>query len=773
MNTFRNHRTELLLGTLLFLAFLVSAVVFNSIEKGKVQAQDGQSVLTPEGQSLLPLTPETRERTVAQSFVFTLESNHILQRRLGPSHSKEAFRLYIKKLDQRKLYFYQSDIDEFKAKYELRLIELIRERPVDVRPAFEIYNRYLMRLKERVAMVQQILSQPIDFTVDEEYVFDKGKDFTLDENVIKAKGLQTFPKTTEEAYELWRKRLKNELLAMRYETIMNEQKRVKALAEGKEPPDVDDRDPVERLLKRYVSLQRRMLYEGRIESAEIFSDVRMGANDDVMELFLNSIAESLDPHSSYMSPSTERVFRDTMSKSLQGIGAQLSSEDGYTVVRELIRGGPAEKSGELQPKDKIQGVGQGRDGKIEEVIDFKISDVVQLIRGPKDTVVRLEILPGGKGPAKIIEIVRDKVTLDDQAVQSEIFESGVKADGTAYRIGFVELPDFYLDTDAARAGEPNPRSATADVRARLREFVAKGVDAVVLDLRYNGGGSLSEAIDLSGLFIGEGVVVQTKDETRVTPRPRSSTDSGIEWTGPLVVMTNKFSASASEIFAGAIKDHRRGLIIGDSNTLGKGTVQSVVNLGERLGGSYGSGKITIQGFYRPSGVTTQGTGVSADIMLPSLTDAMENVIEAELDNMLILQKVNPAPDFTPGQLVSPQLVEELQRRSSARVRDNEEFAKLQERIVLYKESREKRATPLNEKKFMEEMERYNTDEWEREELEDNLLGREKKIKRDFYVDEVLAVTVDYINGAEGFGIVYPRERTIPAQPRRSWFGLGF
>ena len=774
MKTLHNHQTAILFGTLLLLVAFFSVAVFNGVEKGKVQAQDGRAALQP-GQSLLPLEPDAHERTVAVSFVIMLERNHISQRTLTPAHSKEAFRLYIKKLDPRKLFFYQSDIDEFRTKYETKLIEMIKQRPADVTPAFEIYNRYLMRLKERVEMVERILSQPIDFTIDEEYVYDRGKDFTLDENVIREKGLQTFPKTTEEAYELWRKRLKSELLIMKLEAVTNEQKRVKALAEGKEPPEIDDRDPVERLKLRYASMQRRMLYEIRVDNAETVSGLRSRANDDVMELFLNSIAESLDPHSSYMSPTTLRQFEDGMTKKLQGIGAQLTTEDGYTVVRELIRGGPAERSGELQPKDKIQGVGQGRDGKIEDVIDFKISDVVQKIRGPKDTVVRLEILPGGKGPSKIIEIVRDEVSLDAQAAQSIIFEAGTKIDGTPYKIGFIELPDFYRDMDAERKREPDFKSATADVREILRKFVAANVDAVVMDLRFNGGGSLTEAIEMSGLFIGEGVVVQVKDEAGNPPRPRSAAP-GIEWTGPLVVMTNKFSASASEIFAGAISDHRRGLVVGDSTTLGKGTVQSVASLGVPLLGtssSHGAGKITIQGFYRPSGITTQGIGVNADVVLPSLTDAMESIAEAELDNVLTLQRVRSAPDFTPGQLVSPQLIAELRRRSAERIQHHEEFAKEMEKIAYAKESRAKRSTPLNEAKYLEEMLRFNADEWEREELEE-ALNKEKTIKRDFYIDEVLAIAIDYMKGAAEVGIAFPRERTVTVQPRRGgWLGLGF
>ena len=775
MTTFHSHRTVLFLGTALLIVSLISTVFFNvGVERGKVQAQDGQPTALLPGQSLLPLVPDTRERLVARTFMSTLERYHISQRALDSSRSKEALRLYIKKLDPRKLYFYQSDIDEFKTKYESQLCELLKQYPAEVQPAFEIYNRYLTRLKDRVEMVQHILSRPLDFTVDEEYVSDRPKDFTLDANVIQAKGLQNFPKTTEEAYDLWRKRLKYEFLVMKFETITNEQKREKALAEGKEPPEVDDRDPVERLLKRYVSLQRRMLYEGRIENVETLSGIRMRANDDVMELFLDSIAGALDPHSNYMSPSTEEAFKHIMGKSLQGIGATLYTEDGYTVVRELVSGGPAHKAGELRPKDKIQGVGQGRDGKIEEVIDFKITDVVQLIRGPKDTVVRLDVLPGGKGPSKIVEIVRDEVTLDDQAAHKEVFESGTKADGTPYRIGFIVLPDFYLDMDALKRRETDVRSASADVRELLRELVKANVDAVVLDLRYNGGGSLQEAIMISGLFIGNGVVVQTKDEAASNPSPRSSPDAGVEWTGPFVVVTNKFSASASEIFAGAIKDHKRGLVIGDSNTLGKGTVQSVVSLAERLDlgmGTYGSAKITIQGFYRPSGITTQGIGVDADLVLPSLTDVMENVSEAELDNVLTLQRVNPA-NYAPGQLVTPQLVSELRQRLNTRIRENGEFGKQLEKIALYRESRAKRNTPLNEAKYMAEMQRYNTDDWEREELEE-VLNREKKIERDFYVDEVLAITVDYVKMASEMGIVFPRERAVRAQPRRSWLGFGF
>jgi carboxyl-terminal processing protease len=767
MTAIRTHRTVLFL----LFVLLLSVAMFN-VSPWRGTAQDLQA-------PVVPLFPGVRERNVAKSFVWELEAKHISQRTLDQAVSKEAFRLYIRALDPRKLFFYQSDIDEFRDKYELTLCDLLKPKAGDsvmIQPAFEIYNRYLDRLKERVTAILVILDTPMDFTVDEFYAFDRSRDFTLDENVVREKGLQTFPKTTEEAYEKWRKRLKSEVLSMKAEIITGNQKREKDIAAGKEPEEVDNRDPVERLKTRYVSLQRRMRYEQRFDNIETQNSVRQQANDDVMEMFLGAIAGALDPHSSYMSPSTLRMFDDGMTKRFHGIGATLSAEDGYIVVRDVLKGSPADKSGEIRSKDKIQGVGQGKDGKIEEVIDFKVTDVVKLIRGPKDTVVRLDILPGGKGPSKIVEIVRDEILLDDQAAQSAIFPAGQKPDGTPYKIGFIELPDFYLDMEAARQRAAFVRSATTDIKKILERFVAEGVDAVVLDLRHNGGGVLHEAIAITGLFTGAGDVVQVKDEMSNRPQPRANSDPSTAWTGPLVVVTNKFSASASEIFSGAIKDYRRGLLVGDSTSHGKGTVQSVIDLGERLlvgNNPYGKGKITIQGYYRPSGVSPQGGGVATDIVLPSFFDAMEDVMESDFDNALTFQRVAPAPNFTPKEYVTPQIVAELRKRSEQRVKESEDFAKQLERIAAYKESRARRVTPLNEAKYMEEVKRFNNDEWEKEELED-LLSKDKKIKRDFYVEEVLALTVDYVKVMQEVGITFPKERAIQVTPpRRGLFGLGF
>ncbi|MDR3232395.1 MAG: carboxy terminal-processing peptidase [Planctomycetaceae bacterium] len=736
------------------------------------------SVSSPEG--LLPLVPAQRDKAIALSFVHILEQMHISQRPLDETVSKEAFRIFIKSLDPSKMYFYQSDIDEFKRKYELKLCELVKKQ--DVKPAFEIYNRYLDRVKERADMIAKILSAPLDFTQDEYFVRDKSREFTLDENVIQQKGLQRFPATPEEAYDRWRKRLKVDILVLKSDAL-EEKKKQEKKAENKELQQAEtkkagvkktDEDPVERLKKRYVSFRKRMLFEGHIESKTLLDDVRKAANDEVLETVLTAIGSAFDPHTAYMSPSTLESFNTMMGKRLEGIGATLTSEDGYTVIQAIVKGGPADKSGLLAVNDKIRGVGQGKDGKIEDIVDFKLSDVVKQIRGAKGTVVRLEIVPVDGGTSKVIEIVRDEVKLADKAAKSEIFESGKKTDGTPYKIGFIGLPDFYLDMDALRRGDPNARSTTTDIKKMLGDFVQQNVDAVILDLRKNGGGSLSEAISLTGLFIDSGNVVQTKDETSSRPQQRDDVDPSCDWTGPLVVLTSKFSASASEIFAGAVKDYKRGLIIGDTVTHGKGTVQQMQDISERIfssdKSSLGVGKITIQGFYRPSGISTQRIGVAADVILPSASETYEDICEADLDNALTFNKVAPAAHFTPRtDYVTQQITAELQKKADERVAGSEDFRKLQSQMAAYKELRAKKTTPLNETQYLAEQERLNTDKLEKHELED-LLDDEAKIKKDYYVDETLSLTVDYLKYLQESGIQFPKERQ---NVQRSGWGTGW
>ena len=707
--------------------------------------------------SLLPLEPKAPHRSVAQTFMLILEKGHISHRPLDQTVSKEAFRLYLKSLDPLKLYFYQSDIDSF-VKYEETLCDLARRG--DVTPAFEIYNKYLERFKDRMDMAMKILDNPLDFKVDEE--------------IIRDKNLLTWPKSTEEANDRWRKKIKDDLLSLKVDAKEKAKEHEKAVAEGKTPKALDERDPVERLKKRYVSLRKRMLLETHIEQGELLDKIRKTANDDVMEAFLSSISGALDPHTSYMSPTSVETFNINMRKNLEGIGATLTSEDGYTVVKKLVPGGPAEKGEQLRVDDKITGVGQGKSGKIEDVVDTKLSDVVQMIRGNKGTLVRLEVIPADGSPTKVIEIVREKIDLEDQAAKRKIFEFGTRLDGKPYKIGVIDLPDFYLDMQAFRADDPNTRSTTNDVRKYLKEFVAEDVDAVVLDLRKNGGGSLFEAIALTGLFIETGNVVQTKDDTG-RPQGKDDPDPSCDWTGPLVVIESKFSASASEIFAGAIKDYQRGLIVGDSRTHGKGTVQQMRELADVLGFPTDMGviKLTIQGFYRPSGVSPQREGVAADVVIPSIIDVLEDICESDLDNALTLKPISRAANFvTPFPYVSPQIAAKLQEMSDARVAVNEEFAGLQKEIANYKEIRGRKTSTLNEAKYFEELERLNADKKERESYED-LIDNDSTIKRSFYLDEVLAITVDYINVLKSSGVLFPQERTVTAKPKPSsplgWF----
>ncbi|MDR3181916.1 MAG: carboxy terminal-processing peptidase [Planctomycetaceae bacterium] len=762
----RNHLLAVLFSAVL------CVVVCNGQPITTPPAGTGQTPALTAAEGLLPLTPTTRERSIAATFVDTLERMHISQRPLDETVSKEAFRLFVKALDPGKMYFYQSDIDEFRKKYELKFCELVKKQ--DVKAAFEMYNRYLDRIKERAAMIEKILAAPLDFSQDEDIVRDKSREFTLDDSIIQQKGLQRFPATPEEAYDRWRKRIKADVLMLKSDAIEEKKKRDKKVADGKEAKKADE-DPVERLKKRYISLRKRMLFEGHIETGKLLNDIRLAANDEVLETLLTAIGGALDPHTSYMSQSSLENFNMIMGKRLEGIGATLSSEDGYTVIKKLVKGGPADKSGLLKVDDKIRGVGQGKDGKMEDIVDLKLSDVVKQIRGAKGTVVRLEIVPADGSAAKIVEIIRDEIKLADQAAKSEIFDAGKKTDGSPYKVGFIELPDFYLDMDAMRRGDPDARSTTTDIKKMLNEFVRNNVDAVVLDLRQNGGGSLSEAISLTGLFIESGNVVQTKDETSSRPQQRDDMDPSCDWTGPLVVLTSKFSASASEIFAGAIKDYKRGLIIGDTVTHGKGTVQQMQNLSERLFSSdtpsLGTGKITIQGFYRPSGISTQRTGVAADVILPSRSEAFEDISEADLDNALTFNKVAQASRFSPKTAyITPQIAAELQKKANERVAADEDFRKLQNRVAAYKEIRARKTTPLNEQKYLAEQARLNADKLEEEEL-DSLNDDEVKIKKDYYVDEALTLTADYLLYLQESGIKFPKERQIVQ--RRGWglFGM--
>jgi carboxyl-terminal processing protease len=636
------------------------------------------------------------------TFVVTslLKKEHLSRRPIDDTISKRAFEIFLDQLDPLKIFFLQSDFDEFR-RYENSIDDFVKSGDISV--AQTILQRFLQRVDERTDAVDELLALEHDFALEETLSTDPDT--------------MQFARNADEARELWRKRIKYELLV-------------------RTTDDMQLEEAQEKVARRYKSLAKRR---------------HQTDSDELLEMFLTSVTSAFDPHTTFMSPSTHENFQINMKLNLEGIGAALKAEDGYTVITKVIPGGAADKQGQLKAEDRIVSVGQGHDGDMVEVMDMKLNDVVKMIRGHAGTVVRLGASDATGGETHYIEITRARIELTDSEARSEIVEEGQRADGSPMRIGVIDLPSFYMDMAGARLGKPNYKSTTRDVRRILDEFNAKDVDAVVLDLRRNGGGSLTEAINLTGLFIDTGPVVQVKDADGVVQH-YDDLERGMVWNGPLVVLTSKFSASASEILAGAIQDYRRGLVIGDESTHGKGTVQSLLDLGSQLfripdPPNLGALKITMQQFYRPNGDSTQKRGVLADVALPSLTTHMD-VGEGDLDYAIEFDRVNSAK-FGKLNLVNPELLNELKARSSARRETSDDFQKLDRNIRRYKEQKERKFVTLNEERFRKEREELDADQEEEKQFEEQLDYTVRPVvERNFYFDEVLNIVVDYVKQLE-------------------------
>ncbi len=650
--------------------------------------------------------PSARDRQITLAVVALLGREHLSTHELDDEISRRAFENFIKALDPMKVYFYQSDIDAFR-NYADRLDDMARRG--DISFAYLVFKTFLERIDERVAVIDQLLDVEHDFTMDEQMVVDRDE--------------ARYAATPEEARERWRKRIKYDLLVLAADAKENKEKK-------------KDEEAVDRLRRRYHSFANRM---------------RQTDGDELLEMYLSSLTMAYDPHTSYMSPSTLENFEIMMRLNLEGVGASLQSVDGYTVVKKIIPGGAADRQGELKVEDRVVGVGQGNEGEIVDVVDMKLSDVVDLIRGKRGTVVRLEVSPADSTTRKVIRIERDRIELTDSEAKGKVFEAGRRPDGQPYKIGVIDLPSFYMDMAGARQGLPDFKSTTRDVRNILDGFRQDGVDAVVLDLRRNGGGSLTEAISLTGLFIPEGPVVQVKDsEGRV--QPYHNLDPSMAWKGPLVVIVSKFSASASEILAGAIQDYGRGLIIGDYATHGKGTVQSLMDLGQQLfrvpnAPPMGALKVTMQQFYRPNGDSTQKRGVVADVEIPSLITHLD-VAEGDLDFPVEFDQVEPL-QFKRFSYVNPAVQDLLRRRSEERCSNSEDFDKVRKNIVRYKEQKARKYVTLNKEKFLAERAELNAEQEQQKQLEELAdPNGTMEIKRDFYLDEALEITVDFLNARQ-------------------------
>lgn len=587
---------------------------------------------------------------VAMSVARWLEQGHYTRGKLDETMSRKFLETYLTALDYNKLYFTQADVNEFEKKYGATLGDSVLRG--DVEPARDIFNRFKERVEARIASNKKLAQKKYDFATNRSVEINRQD--------------SAWPKDQAEADSIWQARIEAELLK-------------EGLAEVKLRP------PQETVGRRYDQVLR---------------NVNEMEDEDVVKTFLSALAQTYDPHSEYLSPSDLDNFQISMKLSLVGVGAVLSSEDGYAKIKEVVPGGPADRDGRLVVNDRIAAVAQG-DAEFEDVVDMKLDKVVEKIRGKKGTIVRLMVIPAeatDPSKRKVVDIRRDEVKLKDAEAKAEVIDMK----DPAARIGWITLPSFY----ANMSDQGPPRSTTADVAALIDRLKKEGIQGLVIDLRRDGGGSLEEAINLTGLFIPKGPVVQAKDSNgKITVS--QDTNPGVTYSGPLVVLVNRLSASASEIFAAALQDYGRAVIVGDERSFGKGTVQTVLDLGRLMPffslGSADAGalKLTIQKFYRVKGGSTQLHGVSSDIVLPSLTDN-EEIGEGSLKNRLPYDEVAPVK-IADSMSATPLFLDDLRARSSQRITKDPEFVYVTEDMKRIRDKIAQNTISLNEKVRRQEL----------------------------------------------------------------------
>lgn len=670
--------------------------------------------------------PNTAEQTTTKLVAEMISKYHISQKPIDDRVSQQLLKRFLKELDPQKLYFTQADVTEFE-RYKTNLDDLVKAGNVDF--AHQAFDRYLKRLDERVALAHKLVDMDHDFTVDESLIID-GEELS-------------WPKDPQEAQERWRKRIKFDILSLKLEN----KSKTDSVVDGKRavPRKDDDSEPKAPLTMEEIRTRLHKRYDTVRKTAHATED------GEVLEMYLSSLAHCFDPHSSYMSPQTLEDFQIQMRLSLEGIGAALKSEDGYTVVAQIVPGGAAEKDGRLKVNDKIIAVGQ-EEGDWVDIIEMKLSRVVRLIRGPGGTKVKLKVITEA-GDTKEYVLTRQTIELTSSEVKGEILEAGSRIPGATGRIGVINIPSFYRDFGGAQDGVENFKSTARDVQKVLAEFKKQGgVDGIIIDLRMNGGGALSEAIEVTGLFIDKGPVVQVKEQNgRV--RTHDDVEAGVAYAGPLLVICNRLSASASEIFAAAIKDYKRGIVVGDSTTHGKGTVQNVMPVSNRLfeilnPQNRGALKLTIQQFYRVNGDSTQNRGVQSDIVLPSLIDHMD-LGESSMDNALEFDRVDPAPHQNARDLVSADLISALRESSQRRVASEADFQKTQRDIERYLAKKNRKSITLNEESLRKERDDEKA-ERELEKQEDKAEnGMGPIFEANAYNNELLHIAADYVARVKG------------------------
>lgn len=658
-----NHKSMLAAAVLLFPLFSVSSCYGNAPNSNTPAVAEAPS------NEMLTRRHDYELRTIDQ----LLGKYHLKKFTLNDSFSLKIWESYVEQLDPNRIYFTQKDIDAL-SKYKTRFDEYIENG--DANAALEIFKVYKKRVKERSDFAVKRVKEPFNFSLNESYVIDREE--------------AKWAADTDALNDLWRQRIKNDLISLK-------------LSDDKK------KDPLESLVQRYSNLAKRT---AQLKQNEVF------------QIIANSFASALEPHTSYFSPRASEEFNIQMRLSLDGIGAVLRTEDEYTKIVSIVPGGPADKVGVLKAGDYITGIAQGTGQPVKEVIGMRLSDVVNLIRGKKNTTVELTFLPGTSGkhgkPQKV-SIVRDKVKLEHQAASKRIID--VNTEIGKSRIGVIDLPSFYIDFEARARGDKDYRSTTRDVEKLLTELRDKDkVDGVVIDLRGNGGGSLSEVISLTGLFIDEGPVVQVRDsENRKSVQ--KDTYPGIAYDGPLAVMVDRGSASASEIFAGAIKDYKRGVVIGET-TFGKGTVQTILPIGTSniFSGfkreSLGQVKITTAQFFRVNGESTQYRGVEPDITWP-IPKQSEGFGERSLKNAIDWTFVEKAPFRKYPKAIHPSVLDQERRISTNRIHKDEKFLAMLDKLKLLTDAGNEKSISLN----------LEVRKKKREEFNRKLLTAENKIRK--------------------------------------------
>ncbi|MCX6218878.1 carboxy terminal-processing peptidase [Spirosoma sp.] len=651
------------------------------------------------------LKPSISQEKVETLVAKLLTTYHYRKVKLNDSLSSVVWDNYLKELDGNKTYFLASDVASFE-KYRYQIDDALING--DLTAAYDLFNLYRKRYQERSEFVKAQIKKPFTFTSDENFNTDREK--------------MPWPKTVEEQNDLWTKILKNQALELKLGN--RKDSAVAAL-----------------MTQRYNNLDKAI---NRVKSADVF------------QMYMNSFAEALDPHTNYLSPSSADKFNQDMSQSLEGIGAILREDGDYIRIMDVLPGGPAFKSKLINKDDKIAGVAQGDNGPMVNTMNWQVDEVVKLIKGPKGTIVRLQVISPNSlagAPPKEIRLVREKIKLEEQRAKKEVIE--VTDNGKPFKIGVINIPIFYRDFEGARKREEGFSSTTSDVKKFVEELKAEKVDGIVIDLRDNGGGSLVESINLTGLFIPKGPVVQVREATGET-EVYTDPDPSVTYDGPMAVLVNRFSASASEIFAAAIQDYKRGIIVG-GQTYGKGTVQTMIDLNQWLPKEpekVGQVKMTIQKFYRINGSSTQHKGVTPDVQLPSAFSA-EEYGESSQPSALPWDQIN-STRYEQSRGIDDKILSRLRDRFDQRLKSDPELKQLAQDLADFKKAKENTVVSLQEAKRRKER-----DEAERKRTAANKVSQisasgdeaepaatgtaaTPKKKKDLYLNEAGLVLADYI-----------------------------